>query len=178
MRRDDRRRGTRIGRYSRMPLLGVAGALVALAGCGSNSPTLDTAHLQRAIAGSILAQHGLHVAVSCPANVPRRVGERFTCTAHLVVGAYPVSATVTTSSGQVRYANAAPLTALNIGRVRSAITASILAQRHLRATVSCPAQVLQQAGVSFTCTATIGPRSYPFRVTETDGAGHVRYVGY
>jgi hypothetical protein len=150
----------------------------ALGGCGSSSPKLNPTTVERAIAGSILVQHGLHVVVACPADVPRRAGTQFKCTAHLEVGDYPVAAEVTSSSGHVRYSSAAPLVALDIARVRAAITASILAQRHLRATVTCPTQVLQQEGLAFTCTAVIGQRSYPFRVTQTDNHGHVRYVGY
>jgi hypothetical protein len=37
--------------------------------------------------------------------------------------------------------------------------------------------VLQQARVSFTCTATLGGKSYAFAVTETDGNRRVRCVG-
>jgi hypothetical protein len=37
--------------------------------------------------------------------------------------------------------------------------------------------VLQQRGLAFMCTAALGDRRYPFAVTESDGNGHVRYVG-
>ncbi len=66
---------------------------------------------------------------------------------------------------------------LDIARVELAIRQSIRAQRGLRARVVCPAEVIQKAGVLFTCTATVAGRDYPFDVTEVDNHGHVRYVG-
>jgi hypothetical protein len=164
----------------RARLLGpAAAALVAypLVGCGSSKPTLDTAPVQRAIAGSILTQRQVHTKVRCPSKVPRKAGVHFTCVASLQVGSYPVSVTETNGNGRVRYENSAPLVILNIKKVEDAITESILRQRHLRATVKCPAEAIQQAGVTFTCTATVGGKPYAFAVTEIDRNGRVRYVG-
>ncbi len=161
-------------------LLGLAAsALVApaLSGCGSSSPTLNTATVERAIARSILAQRNLYATVGCPSKVPRKVGFAFTCTAHLEVGRYPVSVTETNGDGHVRYENQAPLVVLKIARVERAIEQSILGQRHLHATATCPAEVIQEAGIVFTCTAAVAGQRYPFAVTEVDGDGHVRYVG-
>ena len=61
--------------------------------------------------------------------------------------------------------------------VQRAIERSILQQRRLRASVTCPSQVLQRAGITFTCEAAVGGRRYPFSVTEVDNGGHVHYVG-
>jgi hypothetical protein len=133
--------------------------------------------VERAISSSILAQHHLHATVSCPSDVPRRAGYVFTCTASLDVGTYPVLVTETNSSGHVRYENRAPLAGLDTAGVERAISESIRGQRGLDSTVTCPAEVLQKAGIAFTCTAMVGGRLYPFAVTEVDGAGHVRYVG-
>ena len=80
-------------------------------------------------------------------------------------------------SGRVRYASSEQLVALDIHRVESAIRSSILQQRHLAATVSCPHDVIQRAGTSFACSATVAGRRYPFEVTETDAYGDVRYIG-
>jgi hypothetical protein len=77
----------------------------------------------------------------------------------------------------VRYEGQAPLTGLDVARIKRAIRTSLAAQRGLSATVDCPAEVLQQAGLRFTCTAHARGRNYPFLVTETDQAGHVTYVG-
>ena len=148
-----------------------------LAACGSSDEQLDTARVQRAIQASILTQHGVRTTVQCPDNVTRKAGQAFTCFATLDVGAYPVAVTVKDDAGHVRYGSAAPLVALNVAQVERSIADSILAQRHLTSRVRCPATVLQRTGLRFTCTATVAGRSYPFEVTETDNAGHVRYVG-
>jgi Domain of unknown function (DUF4333) len=152
-------------------------ATAGLGGCGSSSTaTLDSARVERAIASSVLSERHLRARVVCPSRVPQRSGYRFTCEAHLDVGAYPVAVTETNGSGHVRYENRTPLVVLDTARVQSAIRASILSQRHLRSAVRCPQEVLQRAGVVFTCEASVDGRAYPFAVSEVDGAGHVRYV--
>jgi hypothetical protein len=164
----------------RLVVFAVIGLVTPLGACGgssTSSPALDTTAVQRAIARSIGNQHHVRAHVRCPAGVPRRAGVTFTCSAHLQVGRYPVTVTETNGSGHVRYGNTAPLVILDTPKVESSIRQSVLAQRHLSATVTCPAEVLQQAGLSFTCTASVGHRGYPFVVTETNGRGHVRYVG-
>jgi hypothetical protein len=65
---------------------------------------------------------------------------------------------------------------LNTVAVEHAIVASIRTQRHLHATVRCPAKVAQRTGLVFTCTANLEVGTYPVTVTETNGAGHVRYT--
>jgi hypothetical protein len=153
-------------------------AAVFICGCGSSARSLDSVKVERAIATSIVKEHGIYTTVACPAKVPQQAGHVFMCTARLEVGAYPVKAIETNGSGRVSYANQQPLVVLNIAKVQRAIEASIFSQRHLRAAASCPAEVLQRAGLVFSCTARIkgGARSYPFRVSEVDNAGHVRYL--
>jgi hypothetical protein len=153
--------------------------LAALAGCGASAgtATLDTVKLERAIAGSILTGHHVYTLVSCPAHVPQRQGQRFACTADLSVGSYPVYVTEVNAGGHVSYGDDAPLSTLDTQRVEQSIAASIHAQRGLRADVACPSEVLQRRGLAFTCTAAVGDKRYPFAVTESDGDGHVRYVG-
>jgi hypothetical protein len=157
-----------------MAALAGAGALAA---CGSSTGTLDTASVARAIGRAIVRQRHVVANVSCPAGVPRKAGQTFTCAARFDVGSYPVYVTETSASGRVRFGNPAPLVVLDIGRVERAIRTSILAQRHLRATVSCPPEVLQRSGTAFSCDATVNGKRYPFSVTEVDGAGRVRYEG-
>jgi hypothetical protein len=65
---------------------------------------------------------------------------------------------------------------LNTIRVERSVEASILAQRHLSSTVSCPVNIVQKAGVVFNCVATVGRRQFQVVVTETDNNGHVVYV--
>jgi hypothetical protein len=160
-------------------LLGALLSVTCLSACGSSgASTLNTAKIGRAIAESILRQHGIHAMVACPSKIARRAGELFTCTARLDVGSYPVAVTEIGNNGHVRYGNTSPLTILNIAKVEHAIEASVRDERRLRAAVSCPAEVLQQKGLVFRCSAVIrgGTRRYLFVVREIDEAGHVRYL--
>jgi hypothetical protein len=59
--------------------------------------------------------------------------------------------------------------------VERAIANSILAERHIDATVGCPPDIPQQKGRVFTCTARLAVGAYPVSVTEIDGNGHVHY---
>src|SRR5437588_9573594 len=88
------------------------GSAVAIAACGSGTPALKSGPVERSIAASIQAQHGIHTIVNCPQNVARKAGTRFTCTARLDVGAYPVHVTVVNGNGRVVYTNSEPLVAL------------------------------------------------------------------
>jgi hypothetical protein len=166
-------------------LIGFAGAIlvaVCVSACGSSGSsnrTLDNVKVERAIANTILREHGLDTMVACPSKVVQQAGHKFTCTARLDVGAYPVTATEVGDHGQVRFRDSAPLVVLDIADVQRSIEASVFSQRGKHATVSCPAEVLQRAGLVFRCIAVIkgASRRYPFVVSEVDGAGHVRYVG-
>jgi hypothetical protein len=160
-----------------------AGAVVSAAaiGCGSSGSskhtTVETTTVQRSIAASILAQRHVPTTVKCPTKVPAVTGIGFTCVAKLDVGSYPVAVVVKDTKGHVRYGNQAPLIVLDIARVQQSIARSILEQRKLVATVTCPAHVLQQKGLKFICKARVGEASYPFAVEQTDASGHVRYIG-
>jgi hypothetical protein len=154
-------------------------AVVCLPGCGLSARSLHTAKIERAIAASILKQRNLDATVACPSRIPQQAGHSFTCTASFEVGTYPVAVTEIGGEGQVRYSNPRPLIVLNIAKVERAIEASVSRQRHVTANVSCPAEVLQRAGLAFRCTAVVkaGARRFSFAVSEVDDAGHVRYVG-
>jgi hypothetical protein len=163
-------------------LTGVATVLlvsVCVSACGSSTRNLDSVTVERAIAKSILRERGLYTTVACPSKVPQLVRRVFTCTARLDVGRYPVMVTEINGSGRVGFQDERPLVVLNVAKVQRAIEASVFHQRHLRATASCPAEVLQRAGLVFQCTAVIDGEAhrYPFVVSELDDAGHVRYVG-
>jgi hypothetical protein len=70
---------------------------------------------------------------------------------------------------------------LNTPRVALAIEQSILSERHIRATVTCPRHIPQEKGLTFTCRATTytkqghHPEHAKFTVFQTDSAGHVYY---
>jgi hypothetical protein len=163
-------------------LVGIAAAMLAaicVSACGSSTRTLDSAKVERAIASSIRDERGLYTTVLCPSKVVQQAGHVFTCTARLDVGTYPVTATEIGGDGQVRFHDDARLIGLDVAKVRRAIQASVFSQRRKHATVSCPAEVLQRAGLVFRCTAVIkgAQGRYPFIVSEVGNAGHVRYVG-
>ena len=76
-------------------LIGLAAAMLAafcVSACGSSTRSLDSAKVERAIASSILHEHGLSTSVACPSKVVQQAGHVFTCTARLDVGTYPVTA--------------------------------------------------------------------------------------
>lgn len=153
-------------------------AAICVSGCGSGAKYLDGEKVERAIATSVLRERGLYTTVACPSKIAQLAGHTFTCSARLTVGSYPVSVTEVGGDGHVRYRDQRPLVVLDIAKVQRAIEASVRDQRRVRATVACPSEVLQQAGVTFRCTAAVDhARSYPFVVTEVDGAGHLRYLG-
>lgn len=68
-------------------------------------------------------------------------------------------------------------TILDTEKVERAIEQSIAQQRHIKATVSCPAGTHQKKGLTFTCTATFARGSAPFLVRQTDDNGDVTYRG-
>lgn len=70
--------------------------------------------------------------------------------------------------------SAAP-TMLNTEKLERAIERSSLAQRGIRAQVSCPSGTQQKKGLTFACTAVAERHTTRFVVTQLDGAGHVRY---
>ena len=161
------------------------GAVVAgcLTGCGSNGPYLNGVVVERAIASSFLKQQHVYTRVLCPSHIPQRQGHVFRCSAGFDVGSYGVQVTETNSAGHVHWSEPAPVHLLKIKNVSTAIRQSVLAQRGARSTVTCPARVLQQKGLTFTCNAVVRPgpsrvkaRTYPFKVSQTDNAGHVSYV--
>jgi len=171
--------GGRRARRRRSAIAALSGLLTisCVSACGSSAPAqLNSVRVERAVANSILSERGLRATVACPANVPQQAGHTFTCQARLDVGTYPVVVTETNGSGHVRYENPTPLVTLKIVKVERAIRESISHQRHLSSTVVCPTEVLQQAGLTFTCEATVNGKQYPFTVTEIDSDGHVRYV--
>jgi hypothetical protein len=65
---------------------------------------------------------------------------------------------------------------LNTNRVERAIETSILQQRHLASSVSCPVNIVQKRGVVFNCQASVRGRQFSVVVTEVDGDGHVTFV--
>jgi hypothetical protein len=77
-----------------------------------------------------------------------------------------------------------PATNLNTARVAQSIEQSVLTERHLHVTVTCPAAVPQEAGRTFVCTAVAHTTTKPPKVTKTpftvtiqNDKGYVTYKG-
>ena len=75
-------------------------------------------------------------------------------------------------------------TNLDTARVAKSIEASVLSERHLHVTVTCPVTVPQETGRTFVCTAvghtTTKPSTVtktPFTVTIQNTKGYVTYKG-
>lgn len=66
---------------------------------------------------------------------------------------------------------------LDTERVERAIEASVLKQRHLHTTVTCPSGIERKKGVTFRCLALYRGGRTPFVVTEDDAKGSVHYKG-
>lgn len=152
----------------------LAATTLGLAACGSQSRTLLTAHVARAIAAAIQQQFGIATNVRCPAHPPEQSGYRFACIARLAVGAYTVAVLETNSHGKVSYSGSGPLRALDIVSVEHAIAGAMGHGRRAPASVHCPSPVLQRSGLAFTCTArTRGGAIVRFTVSQDNGNGRV-----
>ena len=160
------------------------GALVAtvaallLGACGAQAPaTLSTGVVAHAIATAIVRQSGITTRVSCPAHPPEQSGFRFSCVAHLAVGAYTVAVLETDGHGAVRFIGAGPLRALDSAGIERAIRRAMGRGRRAAVTVHCPSPVLQRSGLRFTCAAHRRSGAIlHFTVHEDDGNGRVTLV--
>ena len=135
-----------------------------------------TARPNGSAAGSLRYDPGMHITTPKP-RVARGAAVRrgaVLATAALV-GAAALSACGSSSKPAE----------LNTARVARAIETSILEQRRLHATVTCPAGVPQEKGHVFECVAIVRSTKppynvvyrTPFEVTETNSAGYTTYVG-
>ena len=162
---------------------GLACAAIAACGASTLAKTIAVVPLERSIARSVLTQQHVNVKVSCPPGVREKAGGTFSCYALLQVGRYRITVSQVDGRGDLRWHARQPLTLLNTLEVERRIALSIRAQRKVAAKVTCPTQVLQAAGVRFTCTAktpgsrTVKAGSYPFEVTEVNNSGYVTYIG-
>ncbi len=86
-----------------------------LAACGSSTSStssssstsarvsLNTPHIERAIALSILNQRHVHAKVVCPRVVPQKKGHNFTCIATVGKNTTPFTVVQQNNSGYVTY---------------------------------------------------------------------------
>jgi len=65
---------------------------------------------------------------------------------------------------------------LNTHQTQVAIEDTVFSDRHIHAKVTCPAEVVQEKGVSFVCVATTpAGATTPFQVTQMNNKGYVEY---
>jgi hypothetical protein len=95
--------------------LAVVAALATVAGlsaCGSSSSSsstssaktnLNTPHVERAIARSILSERHVHAKVVCPRVVPQQKGHNFTCIATVGKTTTPFAVAQQNNAGYVTY---------------------------------------------------------------------------
>jgi uncharacterized protein DUF4333 len=90
----------------------------------------------------------------------------------------------TTKTLVIKPPTTAKTLSLNTAKVETAIKTSIRLQRNMDAVVRCPSREPQEAGVTFTCTATThrlaAPHAAvytPFAATVQNARGYTTYVG-
>ncbi len=150
-----------------------------LTGCGSSRatrPSLNSRQVDRAVAYQILRKARAPALVRCPGGLPRRASYSFTCSASFEVGTAFVRVTEIGGDGKLLYRSERPLVRLDIARVEQAIKTSLERRGEPHATVTCPAYVLDEAGLAFTCSALVlhPAKTVVVSVTELDGRGDFR----
>jgi hypothetical protein len=102
---------------------------------------------------------------SCMHRSGQLIRARFGVSVALVAAAALTSACGSSKSSKP---SASPAkNGVNPAHVAQAIEGSILAQRHLRSTVACPATVPQQQGSTFDCVATTRSAKRPSKLIRT-----------
>jgi len=141
----------------------------------TRTPRLDMAATRVQIAGSVWdAYPGLgFVNAACPAPVPRRAGERFTCSIQLRGTFLLVDAEQTDAHGSLR------ITSQQAVIARDALQKFIAGQTTLPGTVNCgPAPwIVARPGQKLTCTATLADGVRTVEVTVRDTNGTVTITG-
>jgi Domain of unknown function (DUF4333) len=137
---------------------------------------LDIAKLRRAIATLTKTRLGVKPRVTCPNRTKEKKGDRFQCLVHFAVGTATVQVTQTDGKGHVHFVFLEPVVLLRIRRLDNEIATALSAKAGARIMVRCPPSVIQRQGLNFSCTASVGSQRQRVVVTQTDGAGNVRYV--
>jgi hypothetical protein len=114
----------------------------------------------------------------------KRAGWRSLSAVSLLVPALCCAALLSACGSSSSSKGTTAKTNLNTSRVARSIETSILTQRHLKATVTCPPLVPQEAGRTFECEAVTHAAKAPHKATTTpflvtiqNVKGYVTYVG-
>lgn len=171
-------------RWRRLGVAGSVAAGLALTGCGSSHRYLNDQGVEQSLAKSVEARQHFRAHVVCPASIPDKAGEKFTCTVVLAAGSATIMVQEVGGAKNLDWSSRSGLVALDTGHVVAAIRDAVRAQRGVSPTVTCPAPILQQTGVKFRCSAVVSASTsrvqagtYRFEVVETNDYGHVTFVG-
>jgi len=157
----------------------VMGLLIGVAGCGvSPSHTISSTSAAGQIQAQLASRYpGSHPSVTCPGQVPDRVGTTFVCQATLAGQRVDLDATVTGGGGSFTVTPRAAI--VSPAKAAGVLAGEISRQTHAAVTVDCgkaPDLVVAVHG-SFDCTATMpGGRPRPVRVTVADIAGNFGFT--
>jgi hypothetical protein len=154
-----------------------------LTGCSvsiGSSDELNVDKGRREIERFIQRKNHVRARVTCPAHVKAQKGGRYRCYAHLAVGVVPVLVTQRDDNGNV-HIDVADRHLVPIGRLKRFIADGIRAQNpdltdpKIPVVVRCPATVVEQRGLSFTCRATLAGTPRVVDVDQTDSVGGVHF---
>jgi hypothetical protein len=162
-----------------------AGALVAAAlsaGCGSSNgdksssaapKTVDDAQVEQGIKDDLSTSSAKVTKAKCPADVPVKKGDTFTCTVTFDNGATG-KATVT-QQGANRYSYELKSGSVEVpgSTAAAAVEKSLAAQGAPNATVTCPANIIVKVGTTVTCDVSgaqgVASGSVTFTFSDAEG---------
>jgi hypothetical protein len=150
----------------------IAGTSVAGCSAGPRT-TISSASAGHQVAAQLTARyHPSALAVTCPAGVPARAGQKFSCSATIDGQAVRMEAVVTSGSGAFTVTPADAIFAAPA--VIAQLEAEIAGQTGQRPTISCPGPgvLVVPVGATFSCSASFpgeAPRAVTIRAANSKG---------
>jgi hypothetical protein len=131
-------------------------SLLATAGCGSSSDTVDASKAEQGIESSSLSTSTTQItSASCPDDVKKEKGKTFTCDVKLSGGGKAeVTVTQTSNHNTFSYAFKSGRVVLPGSTVDKQVEQSLADAGIKDATVNCPATVPVKTGTTVTCPVT------------------------
>ena len=141
------------------------------------SHSLHSGSVEAQIEAQLRARYPVgNPSVTCPSDVPARVGTGFTCTAFFYGESVSLQGLVTSSAG--RYSISPTEAIVSVVQATSTLQQDLGAQLHAQVTVDCGSPPVRVVAVSgqFACTASVsGQGQRQVTVTVEDLQGHFRY---
>jgi hypothetical protein len=145
--------------------LALVATALAAAGCGSSSgsssgtlalstPTVDNQQIEQGIEKSLSVNGATVSKASCPSNVPKQVGDTFTCDVTFSNGA--TGKVTVTQKGANHYTYTLKEGSVQVpgSVVDQEIEQQLAAEGVPNATVTCPANIIVKVGTTVTCNIT------------------------